>query len=169
MKADLVAIGKITKPHGIRGELKVMFYLGLRDLITQSPRLWLVKDREAQSFSLERVRGGGRFLILKLQDVNDPAVAEHFRDWEVAVPRDKLPPLPEGKYYTFQLVGLKVFTEDGEAVGEIREVQPGPAHDLYSVMGQNGEVLIPAVKEIVTEIDLNRGRVIIRPPKGLME
>lgn len=169
MKPDLVAIGKITKPHGVRGGLRVMFYSGLRDLLTQSRRLWLVKGGEEREFSVEWVRGRGRFLILKLKNVSDPTVAEHFRDWELAVPRDKLPSLPKGKYYTFQLLGLKVFTEDGQAVGEIHEVQPGTAHDLYRVMAQSGEVLIPAVREIVREIDLDRGRVIIRPPKGLIE
>jgi len=169
MKPDLVAIGKITKPHGIRGELKVVSSFDLKEFLAHFSRLWLVRAEQGESFSVEWVRGRGRSVILKLQDVDDPAAAERFRDWEVAVPRDTLPSLPAGQYYSFQLVGLMVVTEGGEGVGRIREVLPMPAHDVYRVRGKRGEVLIPAVKEFVVEIDLDQGRVVIRSLEGLLE
>jgi 16S rRNA processing protein RimM len=111
----------------------------------------------------------GRFLILKLEGVDDLQAAERLRGWQLTVPRDKLPPLPENQYYSFQLLGMTVVTEGGEVIGELHEILPMPAHDIYRVMGKKGEVLIPAVKEIVAEIDLIRGRMVVRPPAGLLE
>jgi 16S rRNA processing protein RimM len=169
MKEDLVVIGKITKPHGVRGELKLVPFFELEDLLAHLDQVWLVKADQKESYSVEWVRGGGRFHIMKLQDVDDLAAAGHLRDLEVAVSKGKLPPLSAGRYYSFQLVGLTVVTESGDMVGEIHEVWPTPAHDLYRVRGKKGELLIPAVKEIVTDIDLEQGRVVIRALDGLME
>jgi len=169
MTEDLVVIGKITKPHGVRGGLKLVSFFELEDLLAHLDQVWLVKADQEESYSVEWVRGGDRFHILKLQDVDDLTAAGHLRDWEVAVSKDKLPPLSAGKYYSFQLVGLTVVTESGDVVGEIRGVWSTPAHDVYRVWSKKGEVLIPAVKEIVRDIDLEQGRVLIRALDGLME
>lgn len=169
MKADLMAIGKITKPHGVQGGLRVVPLFDLKELLVHFGRLWLVRAEQVESFAVESARQAGRFLILKLREVDDVQTAERYRGWEVAVPRDRLPPLPTGQYYSFQLVGLSVVTEGDEVVGTISEVVPMPAHDVYRVRSQKGEVLIPAVKQIVTEIDLDQGRVVIRSLEGLLE
>ena len=95
--------------------------------------------------------------------------AERFRNWQLAVPREQLPPLPEGQHYTFQLVGLQVVTESGERIGEIRQVLPMPAHDVYLVSTKEREILIPAVKEVVREVDLDRGQMSIRLVDVLLE
>ena len=169
MKADLVAIGKITKPHGLRGGLRVAPYFDLHALLADFKRLWLVKEDEQTSQAIEWVRQQGRFVALKLVDVNDIEAAERFRDWQIAILRVDLPPLPEGQHYTFQLVGLDVVTEAGEQVGKIRQILPNPAHDMYVVVMKEREILIPAVKKVVRQIDLDRGQVIIRPMDGLLE
>jgi len=169
MKANFVAIGEIARLHGIRGELKVVPFSGLREVLAHFDRLWLIQGERVESFAVERVRQGGRALIVKLRDVDHAEVAERFRGWQVAVPRDELPSLPPDQYYSFQLAGLTVITEAGEVVGQIEEIWPLPAHDVYRVRGAKGEVLIPAVKEIVKEIDLKEGRVVIRPLEGLLE
>lgn len=169
MKADLVAIGKIARLHGVRGELKVAPFSQLREVWAHLSRLWLTQGEQVESFLVERIRQGGRYLILKLRNVDHPEVAERFRGWEIAVPPDRLPPLPAGQFYSFQLVGLSVVTERGKVVGQIEEIWPMVAHDIYCVTGERGQVLIPAVKEIVRDIDLDQGRVIIRAPEGLLE
>lgn len=169
MKADLVAIGKIARLHGIRGELKVVSFSQPREVWAHFSRLWLIQGEQVESFPVERVRQGGRFLIVKLRNVDHPEVAERFRGWEVAVPSDRLPLLPAGQFYSYQLVGLAVVTESGEVVGRIEEIWPMVAHDIYCIRGKRGQVLIPAVKEIVRDVDLEKGRVVIRAPEGLLE
>ena len=169
MKDDLMAIGKITKLHGLRGELRMMPFFDVQELLAHFDRLWLVKAGQVKDLSVEKVRQQGRFIILKFHELDEPVVAERFRGWEVAVSRESLPSLPAGQYYGFQLVGLTVVTEDGRVLGEVRQILPTAAHDLYCVGDGQDEMLIPAVKEIVKEIDLIEGRMIIHPPEGLLE
>ncbi len=169
MNDDLMAIGKITKLHGIRGELRMVPFFDVQGLLDHFDRLWLVKAEQVKDFSVEKVRQHGRFVILKFHEFDEPVVAEHFRGWEVAVPRESLPSLPAGQYYGFQLVGLAVVTEDGRVLGKVRKILPTPAHDVYCVGDGQDEMLIPAVKKIIKEIDLVEGRMIIRPPEGLLE
>ena len=78
-------------------------------------------------------------------------------------------PLPPGRLYPWQLVGCRVVTEDGRAVGELSGIEPSPAHDLWVVRGPGREHLIPAVEEIVVVVDVDARRVVIRPPEGLLE
>jgi 16S rRNA processing protein RimM len=169
MKDDLVTIGKISKPHGLQGALKVLPFFDLSELFSQLSRVWLIGSDREGAHEVDWARRSGRFHILKLRDVNEIAAAEGLRGWQVAVSRDELPPLQKGRHYTFQLIGLRVVTEEGKGVGEISEVLPMPAHDVYVVDGSFGEVLVPAVKEIVCDIDLDGGRIIIRDLNGLLE
>ncbi len=167
--SDLMPIGEIIKHHGVRGSLKVLPFFELKELLAHCRVLWLMRGEQATSFPVEGIRPGGRFLILKLQGVDQRETAERFRGWTLAVPREELPSLAGGRYYSFQLIGMTVITEGGEEVGKIDAIWPTPAHDIYRVVGEKGEVLIPAVKDFVAEIDMDRGRMVIRPPAGLLD
>jgi len=87
----------------------------------------------------------------------------------VALPRTQALPPPPGHVYPWQLEGCRVVTEDGRAVGELSAVEPSPAQDLWVVRGAGREHLIPAVAEIVIEVDVDARRVVIRPPEGLLD
>ena len=85
------------------------------------------------------------------------------------MPREELPELCEGRYYAFQIIGLKAVTEDGTVIGTVTDVLAMPAHDLYAVETEEGEILIPAVKAHVSEIDLASGKIVIRSASGLLD
>lgn len=169
MKADLVVIGRISKPHGIRGVLKAVPYFQLEQLMAHLERLWLIKEGQTRSFTPQWIRNSGQYLLLKLEGLEDQDAAGTYRGWEIAIPRSELPPLPEGQYYTFQLLGLSVVTEDGRRIGIIRQVLPMPAHDVYLVDADGKEIIIPAVREFVSQVDLKEGRVVVRTIEGLLE
>ena len=76
--------------------------------------------------------------------------------------------LPEGQHYQFQLIGLEVWTSQGELLGEITEILTTPGNDNYVVKGDRGEVLIPAIEDVVKSIDLNKGRIVIEAIRGLL-
>jgi len=87
----------------------------------------------------------------------------------VALPEDEALPLPPGRFYPWQMEGCRVLTEDGRDVGRVMRIEHSPAHDLWVVADGARERLIPAVAEIVVEVDLAAGRVVIRPPDGLLD
>jgi 16S rRNA processing protein RimM len=86
----------------------------------------------------------------------------------LAIPEEDALPLPPGHFYPWQLAGCRVFSEDGAEVGVVTGIEPSPAHELWVVRGAR-EHLIPAVAEIVIDVDIAGRRVVIRPPDGLLD
>lgn len=114
--------------------------------------------------SAERPPGA---VILKLSGVRTRAAARALTGAEVTVPAADAPVLPEGEYYYFQLMGLRVVTEEGEELGRIREVIVTGSNDVYAVSGPTGEVLVPALGQVVLGVDLALGEMRVRLMEGM--
>jgi 16S rRNA processing protein RimM len=171
LHGDLVVIGEVTRPHALRGEVRVTPHTdrpqrfdGLTECV-----LW---DAATDARTLHRIAGvrrQGPVVLLALVGCDSPEAARELVGRLVALPRAQALPPPPGHAYPWQLVGCRVVTEDGRVVGEMSGIEPSPAHDLWVVRGAGREHLIPAVPEIVQEVDLDAKRVVIRPPEGLLE
>jgi 16S rRNA processing protein RimM len=172
LDGDLVVIGEVTRPHGVRGELRVIPHTdrpqrfeGLAECV-----LWEPDSGARARRRITGVRRHGEAVLLALAGCDSPEAAAALVGWLVALPRAQALPPPPGHAYPWQLVGCRVETEDGGLVGEVTGVEPSPAHDLWVVRGGGGrEHLVPAVPEIVREVDLDGKRVVIRPPEGLLD
>jgi 16S rRNA processing protein RimM len=167
----LVAIGEVVRPHGLGGEVKVRAltdhparFEGLERCIVWEPRANAGVERR-----IERVRRQGDDLIVKLAGVDGVEAARALAGHLVGVPESEAVPTAPGHFYPWQLAGCRVETEDGAAVGEVIRIEQGPAQDLWVVSNGTREHLVPAVPEIVLEVDLAARRVVIRPPEGLLE
>ena len=189
-----IAIGEVLGAHGIGGELRVGILTDFPGRFARLKRVYLSACRdmrrfaerageeredqvgeelEAVEFPVERARLHGSVVLLKLAGVNDRYVARSLKGCLIQVNEDELVPLPEGHYYVYQLVGLKVLTVCGRHVGVLQDVLRKPANDVYVVKRPEGsrpkEVLIPAVRDFVKEIDLEKGVILIDPVEGLLE
>jgi 16S rRNA processing protein RimM len=168
---DLVVIGEVTRPHGLRGEMRVTphtdrpeRFQGLGECV-----LW---DERSDTRSVRRITGArrqGEAVLLSLAGCESVEAATALVGRLVALPRAQALPPPPGHVYPWQLVGCHVVTEDGRAVGEVSGIEPSPAQDLWVVRGAEREHLIPAVAEIVVDVDVAARRVVIRPPEGLLD
>jgi 16S rRNA processing protein RimM len=128
--------------------------------------LWDASRDERETRRISTARRHGEAVVVRLEGCDSVEAATALSGRLLAVPRaDALPP-PPGRFYPWQLVGCRVFTEDGREIGAVTGIEQGPAHDLWVV---DGERLIPAVADIVTEVDLTARRVVIRPPEGLLD
>ncbi len=107
--------------------------------------------------------------ILKLNTIDCAEDAQQLQGKSIDIPQSQLHPLPEDHYYHFQLIGLKVVTTGGEPLGEIKEILAGKGNDTYVVQGTEGEILIPAIEDVVRSVDLQRGFMEIEPIAGLLE
>ncbi len=162
-----LAIGRVLRPHGIRGELRV-------ELVTDYPEraaglrvVYLGPDY--RRYAVVGVRSHQGMLLLQLKGCEDRNAAEALRGLTVSVLLKDAVPLEEGEYYYFQLIGVQVETEDGEVLGKIVEVLSNPAvNDVYVVHGMRGEVLIPGIHEVVQSLDVAEKRMVIRLLPGLL-
>jgi 16S rRNA processing protein RimM len=167
----LVVIGKVARPHGLRGEVRVM-------LLTDDPGrferleacvLWDPARDQRQTRPITAARRQGGAVVLSLAGCSTVEAARSLTGRLVAVPESQaLPPGP-GRFYPWQLEGCRVVTEAGQTVGRVTGIEASPAHDLWVVRDGAREHLIPAVPAIVVDVDLAAGRVVIRPPQGLLE
>jgi 16S rRNA processing protein RimM len=158
-----VAVGRVLGAHGVRGDLKVEPLAPAKQLARG--RAVRLAGREA---TIERARGHGRGLLLKLSGIDDRETAAALRDEYLQVPEASLDALPEGEYYRFQLIGLRVVSAEGRDLGRIQEVLATPENDVYVVQGPAGEVLVPAIEDIVQAVDLESGVVTVEVVPGLL-
>jgi 16S rRNA processing protein RimM len=166
----LVAIGEVTRPHGLAGELKVT---PLTDHAERFERvrecvLWDASRDEREPRRILGTRRQGSSVLLSLAGCNSAEAAGRLVGRLIAVPEAEALPLPPGHFYPWQLQGCRVTTEAGEEVGEVTGIEGSAAQELWLVRGHGREHLIPAVPEIVVEVDLAARRVVIRPPEGLL-
>lgn len=167
---DLVAIGRIAGVHGIRGELSVIPLTDFPERL--DPGREVLLETPAGEVRPRRIRAcrahKGRLLIL-FEGVEDRTAAETLRGGWLRVREEDLAPLPPGRYYQHDLVGLGVVTEEGESLGEVREIMDhGGERIILVVRGPRGEVLIPFVEEMIRRVDPAAHRITVRLPEGLL-
>lgn len=160
---ELVTVGQVERPFGIKGEVKVrslsdvpgrLESLGAVSLVTQSGQT--METRVTQV----RLTGKG-FFIMGLADVTTPEAAEAWRGGFIQIPRGTAPALPEGNYYACDLIGLEVRTDQGKIIGTLDRIWDVPCNPVFVVQNGSEEILIPAVKEWVSAIDLVQRRMIV--------
>ena len=159
-----VAVGRVLKPHGLQGYVKVEPWVERPDRFAELETVWLVNEagRVLLKTKIEAQARLGRFALLKFLDIPDLNAAEQIRRCLVEIPQSQVPALPAGCYYQFELIGLQAVDLDGEIWGQVSQVENYPAHDVYHVQQNDGRtVLVPAVAEIVKEIDRKGGRLVI--------
>ena len=140
---DRIAIGKIVKPVGLRGEVKVLPWTDFPDRFAKLRRVFVRKEGESESeLEIVRTRGHGGAVLIQFAGIATPEAADRLRDGELLIPKQEAMPLPEGTYYTFELIGMEVVTEDGEHVGRLSDVWRMPAHDVYVVEREGKEILV---------------------------
>ena len=155
----------MLKPWGFRGELKIQILTDFPERFASLQTVFIGED--AKRFSVERARLHGNAALLKLKGVETPEEVDRLRNQLVQVPTEEAVPLPEGKLYLYQLIGLQVKTTQGEPLGQVEDVLDTGANDVYVVRNETREVLIPAIPSVVKEIDLNHGDMIVELLPGL--
>ena len=152
--------------HGIRGELKCRVVTDFPARRFRRGNIVFIRDDE---HVIQSARVQGDVVLLKLEDIADRDVAETFRNTEILIRTKDAVALPKGQFYWHQVIGLRV--EDAttqELLGEITDILETGANDVYVVKSARGEILVPAIKDVVKEIDPAAGRMLIQPLPGML-
>jgi 16S rRNA processing protein RimM len=164
----LIQVGRITRAHGTRGELKVLPGEGSSGAWREVREVFLGPARgETSRFYVKAIRGGGKFAILALEGVDNLESAEELKGQHVFVPREQLPAIEPGSYYAGDLEGLTVTDTGGRVLGLLAEIFDNGAHEVYVVKDGSREIMLPVVDGVVVEVDLEAGRIVVKPPRGL--
>jgi 16S rRNA processing protein RimM len=166
---EWATIGNIVALFGIHGELKVR-------LLTDIPNRFAELDTvcagaEHHNYRIQNVRPSkGEMVILKLEGIDDVNAAEALRGLDLQIPESKLAKLPPDSYYQHDILGLQVFTMDGRELGKIVDIIVTGSNDVYAIQAHDGkQILIPAIKEVIKQVDLIRRSMYIDPLPGLLD
>jgi 16S rRNA processing protein RimM len=166
-KSRLVPVGKVVRAHGVRGELKVLPYGETLGGMEAGEKLFLIEGAGQRQVTLVSLRAQTRVWIARFEEIGDMDEAQALAGRDLLVDKDRLPRLDEGEYYHFQLIGLSVVTKEGRPLGSLSAVFQTAGNDVYVVESGGKELLIPAIEDVVCEVDLANGKLIVDLPEGL--
>ena len=167
---ERVTIGKILRPRGVRGELKV---LSLTDIPDRFESLNVVcayaPKAEPRQLEIEHVAYYKGFVYIRFKGYDSIEKAQELVGAALQVDRAESPELPEGLYYHFEIIGAEVFTDEERYLGKVVDILETGASDVYVVRDGKQEYLIPSHPEVVTEIDRERRKIRVHPLEGLLD
>ena len=168
----LIAVGRLTKPHGLRGEVVFLPYVYDVELLPDLVQRHVLLQHghfPLQTHTIIEWRVVHKRVLVRLHGCQDLATAEAFREYEVLIPRSWFPALPAGEYYWFEIEGLAVYGNDGRYLGAVSEIIYTGSNDVYVVRNGTQETLIPALRDVVRTIDLVRGEIHLFTAAGLLD
>ncbi len=167
---DYYKIGYIINTLGIKGELKVFPVSNIPNRFDDLKICYINTEKGRLPMDVEKSRPyKKKYVLLKFKGYDGINSVIGFKGKYLEVDRANLAQLQEGHFYVFDIIGCKVYTENNELLGKVKDVLPSGASDLYAVEGEKGEMLIPAVKEIVKHIDITTKTIRVQLPEGLIE
>lgn len=161
-------MAQIRKSFGLKGELKVESFSRTAEELQQLERVLLGgHEAKTEPCEIESVRMRGDDIYVKLRGVDDKNGADLLRGQYLFVEEKLRKKLPKDKFYIDELIGCSVVSENGAAFGTIRSVDAYPAQMVYTIRTKKGDVMLPAVREFVLNVDVEKKEIVVRPPEGL--
>lgn len=168
MKDAYLKVGIITSAHGIRGEVKVFPTTDDPERYLDLDTVYYDKKGVKTPLHIGNVKFFKQFVILSFEEIKDRNEAELFRKTELFVTREDAVPCEEDEYFIADLLDLDVITDEGEALGVLYDVLQTAANDVYIIKGKDDkELLIPATKECILDVDFEKNQMIVHLLPGL--
>ena len=166
---DFLKVGVITTTHGVRGEVKVYPTTDEPERFLELDHVLLDTGKEFRDLEIKNVRFFKNLVILKFKGIDNINDIEKYKGHDLWIPREEGQELDEDEYYIADLLGLHVILDDGTEFGTLKNVMETGANDVYIIdTNAHGEVLVPAIKECIQDIDLEKNTMTIHLMKGLI-
>jgi 16S rRNA processing protein RimM len=166
---DYILVGQISKPHGVRGEVRVTPQTDRPERFTQLDRIFVNRKGHRTPLKILRARLTPSHVILMLDGIDSREAAESLRDADLEILRTECFEIPEGRYFYFDLIGLQVVTDQGVQVGPVVDIISYPAQDVYVVESEHNRIMIPDAPDIITQIDMQKGEIVVHELPGLFD
>ena len=164
---DLFVIGEVVKTRGLRGCIKVLAQVETQNILASLDVVYLDDNRgQRKQHGLRKLEISGRFLFLELENICDVDSAKVLVGCKVLIPSNMLEDLSAGEYYWRDIIGLAVYDENGKYLGRIESIIPTGSNDVYVCKGER-EILLPAIADVIVQIDLDKGVMTVKLLEGL--
>jgi 16S rRNA processing protein RimM len=167
METAYVEIGRILKPCGLRGRVKVHSYAASAARFSTGQEVFLRQGQGLRPLIVSEAAGSGKALLLRFEGRDNRQAVEPLAGSPIYVKREELKRLPEGEFYQIELIGSRVFGEEGRCLGLLEAVFSTPAHDIWVVRSGLKEILIPAVEAYIASVKPDRKEIRLKATHGL--
>ena len=166
---DMLQVGVITQTHGVRGEVKVFPTTDDVNRFKKLKQVILDTGKETMPLEIQSVKFFKQFVILKFKGIDNINDIEKYKRCSLYVTREHAVPLEEDEYFIADMIGMEVCTEDGNIFGTLKDVIETGANDVYVIENaEHGEVRVPAIKECIRSVDIEKGQMMIHLMDGLI-
>ena len=166
---DMLQVGVITQTHGVRGEVKVFPTTDDVNRFKKLKQVILDTGEETMPLEIQSVKFFKQFVILKFKGIDNINDIEKYKRCSLYVTREHAVALEEDEYFIADMIGMEVCTEDGNIFGTLKDVIETGANDVYVIENaEHGEVLVPAIKECIRSVDIEKGQMMIHLMDGLI-
>jgi len=166
---QLLQVGVISSTHGVRGEVKVFPTTDDVKRFKKLKKVILDTGKEHMLLEVESVKFFKQFAILKFKGIDNINDIEKYKGKSLLVDREHAVKLQKDEYFVADMIGMEVYTDDGNLFGTLKEVMPTGANDVYCIDTNEGqEVLIPAIKQCILDVDIEQRKMTIHLLKGLV-
>jgi len=166
---EYLTVGKITNTHGVKGELKVIPTTSDISRFDYLKIVWVEKDGRLTEYFVDNVRYHKNFVLIKLHGIDTMDKAVELKNCDLKVNRKNARPLGENEFFIVDLIGCDVYEGDA-LLGKITDVLQTGSNDVYVVNGDKyGEILIPALEDVVLDVDIKGKKIWVVLPEGLVE
>lgn len=166
---EWATIGKVVAPFGVHGELKVLSLTDIPNRFAELATIHLGPDHKRHQIKSVRPYKG-EMVVMMLAGIEDANVADTLRNLDLTIPIDQLAKLPPDSYYQHDILGLQVVTLSERTIGTIIDIIITGSNDVYVIKAADGkQILIPAIKDVIKQVDLIRKMMYIEPIPGLLE
>ena len=165
MDESTVAVGRITRAHGVQGELAVLVISEVPGRFADGETVWL---EDGRTLTVESSRPHKDRLLVRFREVQSREQAEALQKALLVVPESLSPELPEGSWWDHRIVGCAIETDTGRALGTVQDVIHTAANDVWSAVDDEGtETLIPVLRDVILDVDMDAKRIVVREIPGL--
>ena len=163
-------IGQIVNTFGIKGQVKIVPFTDDITRFDELKGIYVEKKNELKLFQIEQVNYKKNMVILKLKGIETVEEAEKLRNCYLKIDRKDAKKLPKDTYFIVDLLGLDVYTDEGKLLGKVDDIYNAGSSDIYVVKDELGkQILLPAIKDVLKEVDLENQKIIVHLIKGLVD
>ena len=169
MKQSFFEIGQIVNTFGIKGFVKINPFTDDLERFEELKSVFVVKNKELIEMQIEEVKYHKHLVLVKFKGIEDINMAEKYKGCYIKIKRENARKLPEDTYFIADLIGIKVYDEDGNLLGKVDDIYNNKSTDIYVIKDDLGkQILLPSTKEVIKQIDVDNDKIVVHLIDGLV-